>query len=228
MLVTRCSGPGFLWALLLSSALAFAPISQAQSSSYIAEMPSVAKVQRQIVGLDQIDTLAQQAVAFEVLKDMARVQIGNPDALNNMGALSSAERELLQGYLAAQRAIFATPGVDRDAINQRALVYGATPQFPQAVAQQFFSAAWLKDYEKKFEAYTKIVQQRSAASAPPAQPDPDFTLPPVADIITGWIKQLAVLALVIGGFVWVVKRMRSGSKAPARAGEQELARFGAT
>ena len=122
MLVTRRSGPGILWALLLWSALAFAPGSQAQNSNYIAEMPSVAKVQRQIVGLDQIDTLAQQAVAFEVLKDMARVQIGNPDALNNMGALSSAERELLQGYLAAQRAIFATPGVDRDAINQGALV----------------------------------------------------------------------------------------------------------
>jgi len=233
MMVTRRLGPGIFLALSLSSAPGLA-----QGPSYIAEMPSVAKVQRQIIGSDQIDTLAQQAVVFEVLKDMARVQLGNPDALEDMSPLSRAERDLLQSYLDAQRAIFATPGIDTDELGDRARRHRATAGFPEAVGKQFFSAAWLADYSKKVPAYERALQRLQASST--AQPNvarqpnvtqqPERTIGgvPLGDFITGWIKQLAVLALVIGGFVWFVKRIRSGRNAAARAGAQELARLGAT
>ena len=54
-------------------------------------MPSVAKVQRQITGSDQLDSLAQQVAVLEVLKGMAVVQIGDPDALAKLDARSSAQ-----------------------------------------------------------------------------------------------------------------------------------------
>jgi type IV secretion system protein VirD4 len=173
-----------------------------------------------------------------VLKDMARVQLGNPDALEDMSALSRAERDLLQSYLAAQRAIFATPGVDTDELNDRARRYSATPEFPAAVGKQFFSAAWLADYEKKLPAYARTLQELQARSEAQsnaqvqqnATPQAERTIAggAIGDIAWGWIKQLAVLAIIVGGFVWVVKRVRSGRNQAARVSAQELGRLGAT
>jgi type IV secretion system protein VirD4 len=204
-----------------------------QDASYIAEMPTVATVQRQIGGANQLDRLAHQAAVYEELKNMARVQIGNPDALANLGALSRAERELLQSYLTAQQAIFATPGIDRSELNQRALRYGATPGFAEEVAKLFFSPAWLKTYEPKIAAYERLLAERSRAQPAPQPPrtapgvggDDELT---VGAIVVGWIKQLAVLGVIVGGLVWFVKRARGGNKHAERDSSKELARLGAT
>ena len=52
----------------------------------------------------------------------------------------------------------------------------------------------------------------------------------VIGVVTGWMKQLVVLAIVVGGLLWLVKRVRGGGggKQAARESSQELARFGAT
>ncbi len=236
MTVTRGFAPAA--AAVVATALLIAPVF-AQSPSYVAEMPSVAEVQQQIRGDGQLDTLAHQAAVFEALKDMARAQLADPDALVNLGALSRPERDVLQSYLAAQQAIFATPGIDSITLEQRALMYSATPGFAADVGKRFFSPQWLADYEPKNAAY-----QRAMTALMQAQPAPQPAVAAasrggfgaaldaegltVGAIITGWIKQLGVLALVVGGFVVFVKHRRRRGKQAARASAQELARFGAT
>ena len=136
MVVTRraAAGTGALFAVLLAGA------AYGQSAAYVREMPSVADVQRQIKGGDKVDTLGHQAAVFELLKDVIRAQAGDADALTAAGKLTRPERDLAESYMAAQRAIFATPGIDQSDLTQNASRYHATPSFTDDTINLFFSA----------------------------------------------------------------------------------------
>ncbi len=214
----------------LLGALAATPIS---AQDYLGDFPTAATVQQQIREADPQRTLARQAAALERLKDMARATIGDPEALNKLERLSRADRDLLQGYLDAQREIFATPGIDRDELSELTERIDLSPGFADGVRAQFFSPAWLAAFAPKWAAYEQQLRELPPDAPSPLQPDLPLprgdASPGLLDTIFGSAKTLGTIAIVVVGLLWLRRVIGSGQqKEVDRNSRKELARLGAT
>jgi hypothetical protein len=178
-----------------------APRADAASAefAFLAEMPAVDRVLREVVGSDPVDTKVQQYAAFQMIAmDFMLTQRGAarevPPHFTELDRAYKAEVLRLDRELRAEVAPSSLPSAE--AAQRWAPVfrqlngYGASPAFRQSLMQRFFSAAWIDGYERKkgqFEqwrtaALSSAAPNPAAASAgnsPPARTAPDNPVPAV-------------------------------------------------
>jgi type IV secretion system protein VirD4 len=148
---------GFVVAALTCLLLAGSP-ALAADASYLKEMPAAQRVVQEFKGGNERNAAARQVAAFQLLIRMMNVRIGDLNANLNQNSLSAPERQLLDSYYAASRAV-AAPVVakfdpkcqgqncDNFKFNQLIANYANGPDV-QSQVNRFFSAQWLADYQR--------------------------------------------------------------------------------
>jgi type IV secretion system protein VirD4 len=174
----------------------------AADTSYLREMPSPARVLRDVKGANARDTAARQIAAFNILIEMADVRIGRMDANLDLEHLSAPERQLLQSYQRAKERVYAPiqasfdpncsgASCPRAAFNLLYSNYTGSSDFRKQIADRYFDRQWMADFNRANAAIAARIAQPISAPLSAAQG------------LSG--AQIAVVILqIIGGLFWYI------------------------
>ncbi len=149
--------------------------------AFLAEMPSVERVRREILGADAIDTRIQQYAAFHMLAmDFMLTQRGGahrvPAAFTERDRAYKAEVIRLDRELRSEVTPPSMPAAERPQhwapVFMKLNSYNGNAAFRKMLFKRFFSSAWVASYERnkiEFEKWrTSVNAQPAAPSGRPA------------------------------------------------------------
>jgi type IV secretion system protein VirD4 len=216
----------------------------AADDSFLREMPSAARVLKDMRGNNPLDTAARATASFTLLTRMMFVRAGRTDMRMNAAGLTPQEAQIFQSYAAAVKSVVdplrATfdrnckgENCDNAKLDLVTSVYDGSPAF-QRQLDGYFSPQWLADYQRAKTGLQASVNPRPQPQGPNVPANDNSPGLSVGDI--AWGLALLVFRVLdnygfyifVGAAVlfWVRARIaRIGSAAAWKRKLEELRRL---